>query len=255
MEIYYKNQSRFQEIFFICFVLSLVASSAWAQSNLFQGAPSGRMFSDSRSKADSPAPATLAENSRNTFERESLIRSFINKSLFPNIDELSSGQENEFFNMKLLASDFETLKLSGATSWDMSLTERKARESAAKDQAYRVMSNMLFSIKPVARLRDMLEPYTRPLELYQSKNGTISPNYLGQKISHSTGDVRIFAVTLGVSPSHNLNVMADIYDRFTVSVLDGNRLITHYLIPESGHKIGFETNTRSELLFIYSMEF
>lgn len=245
----------FQEIFLIWFVVSIMAASASAGPDYPQSGGAGFKPASARKAADTSFSAVLTDKPVKAFARNSFMRSFIDKSLFPGVSDPESSPDHLLLRAKLTGSGFESMNFSGGIGGNMSLTQERYRRAAAKDETYRIMSNMLSSIELVARLQKALEPYTRLIELYRDENGGISSNYLGQTNNNSAGSVRVFAVNLGVSSSHNLNVMVNIHDRFTVSLLNGDRLITQYLIPEGNGVIGLETNARSEMLFRYSMEF
>jgi hypothetical protein len=135
----------------------------------------------------------------------------------------------------------------------MSLNERRMRELVARDQAYRIVSNMVLSIDFVAHIKDTIEPYTRPVEVYEGVDGKMITNYFGASDRFSKNRKKVFAMSLGISPSHTLNFMADIFD-FQLSLLDGNRILAQYKM-ESGDKVGFESQEGSKLLFKYSFGF
>lgn len=250
-----KISTGFQEIFLIWFVVSLIAVAASAQPNSLVSTDTAFKPGSVSRAVDTSLNFALTGDPKKAFARESFMRSFINKGIFPGVSDPESSLDHLLLRRMLTQSEIEAINFSNGAVGEMSVTQDRAMRLVAKDQTYKIAVNMLSSIEPVSRLQKALEPYTRLIELYRDKDGAISSNYLGQTNSNAAGSVRVFIINLGVSSSDNLNVMATIYDRFTVSLLNGDKLITQYLIPKTSSAIGLETNARSKMLFRYSIEF
>lgn len=227
--------------------LVLTGSAAWAQGQLnghdgTAASPAGRR-SASLSMLDDPAADPAAN-----FRKESWLRQFIDRNIFDKLQDTGSDVDYDLIVHKLApsADHMDIFAFTDRLGRRMTVTEMKMRETLAKDEAYRIMSNMILSVDFVARLRDALEPYTRPLEVYEDGDGGLSPSYFGGGKRENAGQV--FALNVGISSSHNLNVMANIYDNFQISLMDGTRLVARYVSQEDDYRIGLESNTRDELL-------
>lgn len=226
----------------LVFTLLQTGSEALAQPDGHGGADDQR--SARLSLLDDPAADPAA-----SFRKESWLRQYMDRNIFDKFQGQGYESDYDLIVHKLApsADHMDILALTDRIGRGMTVTEMKIRETLARDEAYRIMSNMILSVDFVARLRDALEPYTRPLEVYEDGDGGLSPSYFGADGKRKNAR-QVFALNVGISSSHNLNMMANIYDSFQVSLMDGTRLVARYTYPESGYRIGLESDNRNELL-------
>ena len=179
------------------------------------------------------------------FERASFLRDLVDRGV------LSVNERNPLLSYAGAGARLDMLRADGAGA--DSLTELRFREALARDHAYQAASGMLMQIKVVARLRDALEPYTRPFELYRTDAGEMVPAYFAGAGEAPAGE-RMFSLVLGVSPSHNLNVMTHFSGGIEMSLIDGTRFIALYPMGENV-KMGFERDQSDTTLFRFGVDF
>lgn len=188
------------------------------------------------------------------FEEQDGWRGWLNKSVFPGESErreVLSGARAKWLSAYATGAEFD------GVSWPeaMSVSERERDEAMAREEAYRVMANMVLSIDAVARMREMLEPFTRPVEVYKGDDGSVTTSYFGQAGGSPEDNVRLFSVNVGLSASHNLNLMVDIYDSVRLSYTDGRRMEMNYSAADSQHGFGIAQEDMDKLFLIYRFRF
>jgi len=189
------------------------------------------------------------------FRRESSLANFIDNRIFPDLSSSDAGQTATFYVDPSLSTPAWRFGPESDASRLPSREDRERWRDEAKDQVYRIMSDTIFAVKPIKRLREAVEPYTRPLEVYRGADGALSPSYFGRAGGGGAG-VKVFAMNIGLSSRHNLNYMISFYDTVQISLLNGTRLITQYKFAGGGHQMGFEADGgNSLLLFRYALKF
>ncbi|MBI4829612.1 MAG: hypothetical protein HY804_12545 [Nitrospinae bacterium] len=179
------------------------------------------------------------------FERASFLRDLVDRGI------LSVNERNPLLSYAGERARLDMLR-TGDTGGD-SLTELRFREALARDHAYQAASGMLMQIKVVARLRDALEPYTRPFELYRTEAGEMVPAYFAGAGEAPAGE-RMFSLILGISPAHNLNVMTHFAGGMEMSLIDGTRFIALYPMGDNV-KVGFERDQSDATLLRFGVDF
>jgi hypothetical protein len=115
-------------------------------------------------------------------------------------------------------------------------------ESTARSEIYRVFSTALLNYGPIAQLRKMLEPYTKPLEIRKSRSGQISSSFFGHSagtgFANNDRGSNVFSMTFSLSGNNNLNVAFRLYDNVTLSFREGRTLDLRYRLPKSGTSFG-----------------
>ena len=179
---------------------------------------------------------------KGVFDGDPGWRGWLHKSIFPD-SGLADKTEKDIRVYWILSGESERL----------SVGERMRREDMAREEAYKVMANMAMSFEPVAKLRDMIEPFTKPVEVYKAADGEVTTSYFGQ--SGGGNGTRLFAVNVGLSASHNVNLMFDVYETFNVSYIDGRRLEMSYAEKGSAYAIGFQQEDMDKFMLIYRFRF
>jgi len=182
--------------------------------------------------------------------------SIIHDSLFPRYDNaLELSRIRDSYSMGL-ASRYQN----GASNFaerpgENSVTERLYSESVAKEQTYFLMTRMALQVKAVAQIRDMLEPFSKPIEIYSGKDGGMSASFFGAKQGGQEAATRALGVNLAVSANNNLDVMLDIGQSWRLSYFDGSMLDLRYASPGSPHFFGFRTMGSEAFSLMYGVSF
>ncbi len=166
----------------------------------------------------------VAEPSVQEPEKQISFKTLINKSLFMNDRE---AQKFEQAWSSTLAKDRLGMAVGGTTSPDTASEEgsdRAARlELVAREETYQFMSRLFFSLKPMAIVKEALEPLSRPLEVHKNRNGSMETGFFvgpNRPVGDGSGE-RMLGFRLWVSPSHNINAMVDVGSNLKISFLDG----------------------------------
>lgn len=166
----------------------------------------------------------VAEPSVQASEKQISFKTLINKSLFMNDRE---AQKFEQAWSSTLAKDRLGMAVGGMASQDAASEEgsdRAARlELVAREETYQFMSRLFFSLKPMAIVKEALEPLSRPLEVHRNRNGSMETGFFvgpNRPVGDGSGE-RMLGFRLWVSPSHNINAMLNIGSNLKISFLDG----------------------------------
>ncbi len=193
--------------------------------------------------------------------QSSSLENYINRLLFPAIDNLDTGLGDPSSNTGSLMKPLDGQSYSSTlddTSRLASVTETNRLENSAREQAYKILSNMVFSINLVQKLQRRLEHYTKPMDLYRGEDGSVSTSYFGIKPHNAKteGAAKVFSLSIGISSSHNINYIATIYNRFQISLLNGNRLLAQYRGSGGRQLISFEADRdESKAQLRYTLRF
>jgi len=184
-------------------------------------------------------------------------KAWLSKSLFSSPGEIQKIEKNLRMGMTSANAPgmpyyMREMEERGAYS----ISRRKVMEDRAREEVYRVASNMVLSLEPVARLRDIVEPLTKPVEVYRSGNGSISSSYFGRAGRKAAEDsVKVFGLTLAVSARHNINLIVDLYERVKVSYVDGRVIEASYSARGGAHRFGFKGEDMDRMYLIYKFGF
>jgi len=193
--------------------------------------------------------------------QSSSFESYINRLLFPDLNNVDTDLGDPSANFGSLMEPLTGQSYSSAlddTNTLTSLTDINRLENSAREQAYKILSNMVFSVNLVRKLQKRLEPYTKPMDLYRSDDGSVSTSYFGTKARgmRKQGAVKIFSLGIGISSSHNINYIATIYNRLQISLLDGNRMLAQYKVTGGKQLISFEADRdESKAQLRYTLRF
>jgi len=196
----------------------------------------------------------LADTSSSTRQNDPSAWSVaLRKSLFPNIT--SSEYIATEMNTVALIPGFEASPYNQDGTLQMSDRDRNRIENRARGEAYRVTGDMLLAFKPVAKLKKAIEPFMRPVEVYKGGDGNISTKYFGGGKAHKENAVKVFSMSLGVSPSHNINVGMNFYKTVEFSFFSGDRMELSYTPSSSNHKVGIRERGLDQVLLVYGFVF
>lgn len=166
----------------------------------------------------------VAEPSAQASEKQISFKTLVHKSLFMNDLE---AQKFEQAWSSTLAKNRLGIGIGGMTSPDTASEEgsdRAARlELVAREETYQFMSRLFFSLKPMAIVKEALEPLSRPLEVHKNRNGSMETGFFvgpNRPVGDGSGE-RMLGFRLWVSPSHNINAMVDVGSNLKISFLDG----------------------------------
>ena len=173
----------------------------------------------------SSSSSYVAEPSVQAPEKQISFKTLIHKSLFMNDRE---AQKFEQAWNSTLAKDRLGMAIGGMTSPDAASEEgsdKAARlELVAREETYQFMSRLFFSLKPIALVKETLEPLSRPLEVHKNRNGVMETGFFvgpNRPVGDGSGE-RMLGFRLWISPSHNINAMVDIGSNLKISFLDGD---------------------------------
>ena len=198
----------------------VVCSAAWASESPNIVETSTKPFLDISSTA-----SYVAEPSVQASEKQLSFKTLVHKSLF--INDREAQKFEQVWNATLVKDRLGT-PVGGMTTPDAASedgSDRAARlELAAREETYQFMSRLFFSLKPMAFVREALEPLSRPLEVHRNRNGSMETGFFvgpNRPVGDGSGE-RVLGFRLWVSPSHNINAMVDIGSNLKISFLDGD---------------------------------
>lgn len=194
----------------------------------------------------------LADTSISTDKQESGWRKTLRKSLFP--DTGSSYISNELTAMALIP-DLKASPYDNNGSLFMADRERNRLAVKARGEAYRVTAEMILALRPIAKLKEAIEPFIRPLEVYKGESGDITTKYFGAGDTHQKNSVKVFSLNFGVSASNSINMGMAFYKTVELAFFDGNKVELNYAPSGSSHKIGIREKGLDQVLLVYGFRF
>ncbi len=196
----------------------------------------------------------LADTSRSARQNDPSAWSVaLRKSLFPNVS--SSEYIATGMNTMAFIPDFEASPYNQDGSLLMPDRDRDRLENRARGEAYRVTGDLLLAFEPIAKLKKKIEPFMRPVEVYKGDDGSVSTKYFGSGEAHKENSVKVFSMSLGVSPSHNINVGMNFYKTVELSFFSGDRMELSYAPSSSNHKVGIRERGLDQVLLVYGFVF
>ncbi len=182
-----------------------------------------------------PSPATIATTDD--------WRGQLNRSLLP------SGRAHLFVGA---AGERDFSSWRPDDDRPMPVEVRSAFHDRAREETYRIASEILFSWGPINRIRQALEPYSRPLQLYRVTDGGVTAGLFDQKVAPKGS--RVFNLRLELSPRHNLNVWAEIAGGVTIGFLEGRTGQIRWEPAKEDYRVALfqEGNDRTLLAASYS---
>ncbi|MBI5816445.1 MAG: hypothetical protein HZB29_12640 [Nitrospinae bacterium] len=128
-------------------------------------------------------------------------------------------------------------------------------ENMAKEQAYQLLGRMALQFDTVAKLRDVLEPMSRPIQIY-SDGGNASAEFFGfgEGNSEERGE-KVLGVGVALSSRMNLDVTLDIGHAWRLSYFDGTVMDLRYTAPKSNHIFGVRSMGGEAFSLMYGFSF